>query len=343
VVLACGRAAERYAAAADHTRATFWLDHVFRFYRINGLDSEAEQVQLEARRRGELARGEAQPVSAEMDVPPDKLEKFLTELTDGGLDVALQRIAGHFVPHVDTLRERLQRFRKEFPMATMWPIAKMAEGQMVAKIGPVDSDPDGALINAVADEIRHTKYFLEKTLDRVRERYSVTAEQIVEFLFQSVAFTVGYRGIIYQGVEAYLAGDHPKAISLLVPQIENGLRFLLPLVGRPPNKPKRGNQPGMTEKTLTDILEYEPAIKDRFGEDAHLYMVAFLADPRGMNIRNRMCHGLMMDEDFNRWVSDRVLHTMLVLGMCRRKTELAEASPAAHEPERKPGEDHGER
>jgi hypothetical protein len=92
-------------------------------------------------------------------------------------------------------------------------------------------------------------------------------------------------------------------------------------VGRPQNKSKRGNQPGMTEKTLTDILEYEPAIKDKFGEDAHLYMVAFLADSRGLNIRNRMCHGLMMESDFNRWVSDRVLHTMLLLGMCRRKTD----------------------
>src|SRR5205814_4525846 len=103
----------------------------------------AERVQLEARRRGELARGEAQAVSAEVDVPPDELEKFLTEMTDGGLDAALQRIAGHFVPRLDTLRDRLQRFRKEFPMATMWPIAKMAEGQMVAQIGPVDTDPEG--------------------------------------------------------------------------------------------------------------------------------------------------------------------------------------------------------
>jgi Domain of unknown function (DUF4209) len=319
VVLACGQAAERHAASADHTRAYFWLDQVFRFYRINGLDAEAERVQLDARKRGELARSEAKPVSAEVEVPPDELEKFLNELTDGGLDTALEKIAVHFVPHLDTLRDRLKRFREEFPVGTMWPIAKMSEGQMVAQVGPVDTDPDGALLNAVADEIRHGRFFLEKVLDRLRERYSVTAEQIVDFLFQSVAFTVGFRGIIRLGVEAYIAGDHPKAISLLVPQIENGLRFLLPLVGRPPNKLRRGDQPGMTEKTLTDILEYEPGIKEKLGEDAHMYLVAFLADARGLNIRNRMCHGLMAEEDFNRWVSDRVLHTMLMLGTCRRK------------------------
>jgi Domain of unknown function (DUF4209) len=114
-------------------------------------------------------------------------------------------------------------------------------------------------------------------------------------------------------------GSSPvSAISLLVPQIENALRFMLQLVGRPPNKPKRGDQPGMTEKTLTDILEYEPVVKDVMGEAAHTYMVAFLADARGFNIRNKMCHGLMVEEDFNRWVSDRVLHTILLLGSFRR-------------------------
>jgi hypothetical protein len=320
VVLASGQAAERRAAASpDNTIAHFWLDDVFRFYRVNGLDAEAERVQIEARRRGELAAHEARAVSAEVDVPPGELEQFLTGLTDGGLEAALNTIAGHFVPNLHALRDRLQRHRKEYPTATMWPIAKMSEGQTVGTIGPVDTDPGGALLNAVGDEIRHSRFFLEKAFDQVRKRYSATPDQIVDFLYKSPAFTVRFRGVMKLGVEAYFAGDHPKAISLLVPQIENGLRFLLTLVGRPPNKPRRGDQPGMTEKTLTDILEHEPVLKEKFGEAAHLYMVAFLADARGMNIRNRMSHGLMAEEDFNRGVSDRVLHTMLMLGSCRRK------------------------
>ncbi len=92
----------------------------------------------------------------------------------------------------------------------------------------------------------------------------------------------------------------------------------------------------MTEKTLTDILEHEPVIREKFGEAAHLYMLAFLADARGKNIRNRMSHGLMGVEDFNRYVSDRVLHILLILGSCRRNkkseeipTPKAAVSPAA--------------
>jgi hypothetical protein len=337
VVLASGQAAERRAAAnPDHTIAHFWLDAVFRFYRVNGLDDEAERVQIVARSRGEQARGEAQAVPDDMDIPPDELEKFVNELTEGGFEEAIQKIVGRYIPDLDVLRDRLKRFRKEFPMAMMWPIAKMSEGQMVAKIGPVDTDPDGALLNAVSDEISHMRKFLAAALDRTWQRYSVTPEQVVSLLYESPAFTVRFRGLMQLGVEAYFAGDHPKAISLLIPQIENALRFLLTLVGRPPNKPRRGNQPGMTEKTLTDILEHEPVIKDKFGEAAHLYMLAFLADARGKNIRNRMSHGLMAVEDFNRYVSDRVLHILLMLGLCRRNkkpdeipTPKTAVSPAA--------------
>src|SRR4029077_15925728 len=89
-------------------------------------------------------------------------------------------------------------------------------------------------------------------------------------------------------------------------------------VGRPPNKPRRGDSSSMTEKTLTDILEHEPVIKEKFGEEAHLYLLAFLTDPRGRNIRNRMSHGLMAAEEFNRGISDRVLHILLMLGTIRR-------------------------
>lgn len=319
VVLVCGQSAERHAAAADHTRAYFWLDHVFQLYRANGLEADAERVQLQARRQGELARYEAIPISADIDLPPEELEGFLTDVTEGGLDTALQTIAGHFVPHLNRIRENLRELRRDYPMATMWPITKMSEGQMVAQIGSVDTDPDGALVNGVVEDIRHRRFFLKQALDRLRERYSVTPDQVVDFVQQSPMFTLRFRNIIQQGVEAYFVGDHSKAISLLVPQIENGLRLFLNLLGRPPNKPKRGGQPGMMEKSLTDILEYEPLIKEKLGEDVHLYLVAFLADARGMNIRNRMCHGLMVAEDFNHWISDRVLHMILLLGTCRPK------------------------
>ncbi len=319
VVLASGQAVERRSASANHTVAHFWLDQVFRFYRVNGLESEIERIQILARQRGEKAEGEMKAVAVEVEISPDELEKFLSGITEGGLDQALSNISGYFVPDPDELRATSKELRKQFPLASMVPIAKVSEGQVVGNIGSGDSDPEGALLHDISKAIGYAMPFLEKALARARERYSATPEQIVEFLFKSPAFTVRFQGIIKLGVEAYFAGDHPKAIHLLVPQIENALRFLLTLLGRPANKPRRGDPSSMTEKTLTDILEHEPVIMEMLGEAAHVYLLSFLADPRGRNLRNRMSHGLMAAEEFNGGTSDRVLHILLMLGTIRRK------------------------
>lgn len=329
VVRACGQSVERRAGQVDHTLGYFWLDQVYQYYRINCLDEDAERVQIEARRRGELARAEATITVEEPEPQPEELEQFLNGVTDGGMDNAIMTIVGQFLPNPDAVRKHLDELRQEHPHASMWPTAKMSEGQMVAHIGSVETDPEGALIHGIANNIRANKGLLEESFDRLRSRYSVNTDHLMNLIYRSPMFTERFRGVIKRGVEAYLAGDHCKAISLLVPQIENALRFLLQLIGRPPNKPKRGNRPGMTEKTLTDILEYEPALKEVLGEAVHLYMVAFLADARGFNIRNRMSHGLMVEEDFNRWISDRALHLVLVLGSFRRTRKPPLADPNA--------------
>jgi hypothetical protein len=69
-------------------------------------------------------------------------------------------------------------------------ITKVSEGQVVGKIGKVDFDPECALLDEISKEIGYAMAFLEKALDRARERHSATLEQIVEFLSKSPALTV---------------------------------------------------------------------------------------------------------------------------------------------------------
>ena len=105
-----------------------------------------------------------------------------------------------------------------------------------------------------------------RAIDRARERYAVTAEDLTGFLYESPVFSSRFHGLIRQGIEAYLQGDHLKAIHVLIPQIENALRAFLNLIGLPPNKPRRGDAGTMTEKSLSDILEHEPGLQQHFGE-----------------------------------------------------------------------------
>ena len=141
-------------------------------------------------------------------------------------------------------------------------------------------------------------------------------------------YAFGWRPLIEEGIAAYLAGDHAKAIHVILPQIEQALRELLSLMGVPTLKAGRNGT--VQVKNLNDILR-EPAIKHALGDDVRLYLQTFLADERGQNIRNIVCHGLAAPALFNYRLADQALHALLTVSLVRAKP--AEPPPAPPAPE----------
>jgi hypothetical protein len=242
-------------------------------------------------------------------------------MTKGSLEDTLRRIAVHFLPDLELIRARIEKQKKTHPLLSMIGTARLSEGQVVARTGPAESDQEGALIASITQDIAFVAPFLSAVIDRARQRYGVTSEILTSFLYRSPIFRAPFRDLIAQGIDAYLNDDHVKAISILTPQIEAALRNLLHDLGQPPNKDWRGDPSLKMEKTLNDILEREQCIKDFLSDRGHLYLLAFLADPRGLNIRNRMGHGLMVASDFRRDIGDRVIHilALLALGTCPKE------------------------
>ena len=71
---------------------------------------------------------------------------------------------------------------------------------------------------------------------------------------------------------------------------------------------------------MGDIL-YSGELTDALGPDLTLYFLALYADPRGMNLRNRVAHGLIKPEVIDGHVVRLLIHTLLVFGVWK---ELAE-------------------
>ena len=72
----------------------------------------------------------------------------------------------------------------------------------------------------------------------------------------------------------------------------------------------------MQEKNLNEILR-EPAIQKALREDLQLYLLTLLADQRGQNIRNLICHGFATPRHLNQQIADRTLHALLALALVR--------------------------
>ncbi|MGH7135853.1 MAG: DUF4209 domain-containing protein [Pirellulales bacterium] len=143
------------------------------------------------------------------------------------------------------------------------------------------------------------------------QRYAFSADELCDLLSQSPLFDPQRKDVLTEGIAAWKNDDHVKAIHVLVPQVEHAVRTMIAQLGLPTTT--RGRTSGTLQaRTLGEMLSDEAA-KSRLDSNVRLYLLAVFADPRGVNFRNRVAHGLLEHWEMNRAVSDRIVHALLVL------------------------------
>jgi lysyl-tRNA synthetase class 1 len=321
VIRAYGMAFEKLAEEASPTLALGWLQPVYGAYLNAGMRDDAHRVQLASEQKGKRAHEDMKEISARVEISEAEVEEFVKAITADSLDLAYKRIAVQFLTRATAARNFLKEMTHQAPLVSMIGIQRISDGHIAAQAGSVESDPDGRLIMQLAQMIEMESPFLSTALDKTHELYKPTAKQVADFLRQSPLFTPEAESLLTEGIEAYLNGDHVKAIHIFIPQIEAALRGLLGLLGLPTNKPMRSSKGVMQAKNLNDVLG-DSNINKILGDDAILYLRTFLNDPRGQNIRNRISHGLTEKRYLSRPLADRVFHVVLVLSMIRKEDDL---------------------
>lgn len=320
VVEAYGHMVESLADKESPTMAMAHLQPLLHFYKCYGMTEDAKRVQLATLAKGKQAPLSMGKISCEVNIDPQELENFLNRMTEGGIKKSLESIAVHFVESASATRKFLEEMNEKFPFSSGIPSVIIRDDQFTAKVGSLEKDPDGQLYAQLAQSIAFRDHFLAMSIDRLRERYTPTADDITDFVCSSPLIESSRRGLIQDGVTAYLLGDHVKCVHVLLPQIESALRNLLILVGSPPNRPTKNDDGTMQLKNLNEILR-DQKVQACLGENLWRYLLVLLADARGQNVRNRVAHGLVPHGYFSRPLSDRVIHVFLTLGLIRKRPE----------------------
>ena len=328
VIRSYGNALARFANGAEGPVAMHWFEESYATYVEFGLKEEAQHFQIAAKTKGEEAISQMVPIKHSVKIPDEEMEQFLAETTEGDLESTLTRIAINFTPRLDDIRRQLEETKEKARLVSMIPLAKLGENQVIARAGSIDGDPEGRLMFQMADNLKFSASLLQVAIDRTRGKYDFSARTVLPFLLKSPLFGTDRGPLLEHAITAYVRGDHITTIHVLVPQIEHTLRQLLGMLGKPTNKHRRSDLSVMVEKTLNDILESEQAIQDCLGEDMVTYLRVFLCDPRGLNVRNNVAHGLMKPAQFHRSISDRLLHIILVLAHIRASEEPSSGNEA---------------
>jgi hypothetical protein len=131
--------------------------------------------------------------------------------------------------------------------------------------------------------------------------------------------------VLVEGISAWFGGDHVKAIHVLVPQVERAIRRLASLIGIPITG--RRTKGTMQIRGLGELL-HDDLFAHLVDNNLQKYLLAFLADQRGINLRNRVAHGLLEHSQMGQGLSDRLVQVLLALACLEPKGDEEITSPA---------------
>jgi lysyl-tRNA synthetase class 1 len=312
-----GHAFESVAQGADPLLAVAWLQPVYEKYRDLGMSDQAKRVNLLLEEKAKAAPNSMKRIEVPIDIDQKQLAQYIERLTDGGLEKAIRRIVIKFIPNAKDIHAFNERMKEEAPLSSRISM-RLFEGDHVAAIvGSQDDDPNGRLIHQISTRINFDAPWLRMAFDRVKERYNPTSEDLATFVGGSALVDPSRIALLKEGISAALADDPVKAIHILIPQIEHIVRSLAGKMGIP--QTTRGRVKGtMQAKGLGEIMS-EAIFRRVCDENVRLYLASLLSDQRGLNLRNRVAHGLIGHNQLGPQLSDRLLHVLLMLAMIEFK------------------------
>jgi hypothetical protein len=303
---------EHFAGLGDALVAPAVLQTAVDAYHRAGLPEENKRVRIMMQEKIGQGRDQMAPIKTEIKIPREDMEKFLESIIVDDLWSTFTRIGAQFLPKRRELEEQVRKTVVAAPLLAHMPITITADDHIAAKLGSVEDDPFGWLLHQTKMNFGFEGIWLHVALERAISAHDATPEHFAAWanraaLFEDMSFLI-------EGIRAWYEGDFVKATHVLVPQMELGLRSIVAKLGKPVTK-THATVPGVGVAIgMGDIL-YSEQLRDVLGPDLTLYFLALYADPRGMNLRNRVAHGLIKAERLDGQLVRLLIHTLLVFGI----------------------------
>ena len=263
------------------------LEKLYSLYREFGLTDEAKSVLAKIREEGKQVIANMKEVSFGRTIQKEEMENYINGLLDGDLDTCINKIVWHYIPNKDEVINYL-----------------------------IEDDLEGHVICKISKNMSISKFFMAEVFEVWSKERGLNSSEIVNRLERATLISDEKKRILEVGLDAYFDKNYIVSINVLIPQIEAMFRTLVELAG---GNVLKVNRQGNYQLITFDQVLREPVLESIFGSDTMLYLRILFTDKRGWNIRNNVCHGLINDKYFTRGIADRIIHTMLLLGLVKKK------------------------
>jgi len=244
--------------------------------------------------------------SHEMDIS-DLVEDARSRVRGKNFQQALFTLALFVRPtNISQLRQQVHRQAHDFIASHIAPAVIMNEmGKVVARQTSlvVSSNPEEAESAIYFEMCQNASYYQSMTANAYIEpaRYQINLEHnfrlndILRIVSHSPFIPPNREYLFAKGIYAGLIGDFFTSTHILIPQIENSIRYIMW---------QRGiitsglDDSGIQNEHSLNSTLYRPEITTIFDENTLFDLKCLLVEHAGSNLRNRMAHGLISDSEF---------------------------------------------
>lgn len=272
------------------------LEHALELARNYGFQDVADEM----RRRIQSVPEEdlqLKTYSSQIEIPNDVVEEYLNSFIDErGLTESLTRFGSNGPPSGDHKKniEEIERHVQEFPLQFHITRAVYDENNAPIRFGRnLDENKEISLAQYESMSIRLFGKMAPNILERIVQKHgSPSTNELTEF-FTTPLIPKDISANIAQAIDWYYKNEFDVAAHLLVPRIEAIFRILVRELGLPIIREPVGTIPGGVVQ-LGSLLTM---LQDKLDESWRRYFYNLLANPIGINLRNRICHGLITKAD----------------------------------------------
>lgn len=272
----------------------------------------------ESEHAARAAVGEMKTIEARVPVPEEELDRLVSWIAERGPEEALDRLIEPqpFYPRISKLRKEREAGKARPVLAGLFDSLTLKDGRVEAKVAA--GDVEGRLIsNDMVLGFQVYFQLLPSVLRALRRKTWLGASHVIHCLSKGAVGRLAGRGLAYRAVEHFFEEEWEAACHLLVPQIEALVRRALGLTGE---VTRRARPRGIAvERALGDMLfstrvdSGDCPLWDVLGEDLCTALRTLLVDPRGLNFRNDLCHGLVKPEQCEEAMASLLLYFLLML------------------------------
>lgn len=265
------------------------LQHALELAEGHGLRELADDIrrQVEAITEDEL---DLKTISTEVTIPREDVERYVEAFVgDDTWEAALSRFGAHLATgETNENREFVAQLMQDHPIQFLFTRMHIGPDNSLVRSSSGDGDAaEQALIQHEAQRASMFSMFAVDIIERIRERYGPLSRDASWFENEFIDAATARR--ITKSIELYETGEFDAAASVLAPRLEKVVRRLASSAGIPVTRSpdRRGRSGGV--KGLGEILSLLEGV---LPEPTRRFLRVLLVEPTGLNLRNRIGHGL---------------------------------------------------